>query len=161
MLSDFINEGRNAFIPNLDTHIIFFFQPVPPVVCGCVLTRHCFRGTPSSVSLTGPSHRVASLYSHPNETTAQLTPLQPCQHSPRLRPTIWSPDSDEKKRAGSKEAKTIRKNKERQKGYFFTKQVMRRTKDVCVIMCTHMKKKHGFTDWSLKAKHPVSKRQGI
>lgn len=75
-------------------------SPIPPVmcvdVCARIWTRHWLSPIPSSVSLTGPSRRAASLFP-PDGTTAQLTPPQPCQHNPRLRPTICSPDPDERR----------------------------------------------------------------
>lgn len=99
LVSDFINEGGNVFIPGLDTPTTFLTNPSCCVrVCWrvCVRgfwTRHWLSPIPSSVSLTGPSRRAASLFP-PDGTTAQLTPPQPCQHNPRLRPTICSPDPD-------------------------------------------------------------------
>lgn len=67
--------------------------PFPPGVCvfcvRVVWTRRGLSSIPSSMSLTGPSRQAASLFPI-DGTTAQLTPPQPCQQNPLLRPTICS-----------------------------------------------------------------------
>ncbi len=92
----FYKWGRKCLYPRFGHPHHFPYQSLPVCVlmCVCVVwTRHWLSPIPSSVSLTGPSRRAASLFP-PDGTTAQLTPPQPCQHNPRLRPTICSPDPD-------------------------------------------------------------------
>lgn len=111
-VSDFINEGGNVFIPGMDTPTSFLTNP-SCCVCVCIWTGLLLSQIPSSVSLTGPSCRAASLFP-PTGTTAQLMPPQPCQHSPCLQPTICSPDSDER-RVGEWFSKKQSRKKERKK----------------------------------------------
>ena len=79
--------------------------PIPPelcvLLCVCMAwARHWLSPIPSSVTLTGPSRRAASLFP-PDGTTAQLTPPSPANTTlafdPQSAPLIlmkggWKPD---------------------------------------------------------------------
>lgn len=125
-------------------------------MCVCtVWARHWLSPIPSSVSLTGPSCRAASLFP-PDGTTAQLTPPQPCQHNPRLRPTICSPDPDEgrvgsdfKKKDESKDNKEEEKRQEMD-STSYTKHITCRPMGEYVILKSSILVEHSFKAWTHK-----------
>lgn len=130
LVSDFINEGGNVFIPGLDASATFLNNDSRCVCwCVCIWTRRWRSPIPSGGSLTGPSYRAASLSRNPTGQQPSWRPILPCQHNPHIWPTICSPNPNERWEGNDwNNTKTLKRRNWKKKCCFFAiREAKRRT----------------------------------